>query len=77
MLVEQMMYGYHCWGMGFGWLIGLIIIILVVWLLIRSRYCYYYHGWGGNSAIDILKERYAKGEISKQEFEEKKRDLLK
>jgi len=65
------------WGMGFGWIIGLVILIILVWLIKKSVN-------SGNpsspqqhkSALEILNERYAKGEINKEEFEDKKRAIL-
>jgi len=74
------MMGWGWWGMGWIFMIifwGLIIvglIFLIRWLagLSRSRAPY---DKTHDSAIEILKQRYAKGEINKNEFEEKKRDL--
>jgi putative membrane protein len=75
------------WGM-MGWFGGIFMIIfwiliivglvfLIKWL-VQSTRGHSSPGWTGSSstALDILKERYARGEIDKQEFEEKKRDLL-
>ncbi len=78
-----MMMGDGWMGSGMGWMLfGLIlwifllagIVLFVVWLVQRVT--------GGaerraeESALEILKKRYAKGEISKAEYEEKKRDIL-
>ncbi len=69
-------FGGHGWGMGLAWLAGLILIVLIVWLIntIINRNKNHFENIG-TSAIEILKERYAKGEISKEEFEEKKREI--
>ncbi len=77
--------GMMGWEFGMGWfglimmgvfwiLIVVAIIFLIRWLVASSR--------AGNhvqnpeeTALEILKKRYARGEINKEEFEEKRRDL--
>jgi putative membrane protein len=71
------------WGGGMFGGIGMIffwgVVIVLVVLLVRG----FAGGWPsasqprqpGSTALDILKERYAKGEISKEEYEERKKTL--
>lgn len=69
--------GTHGWGMDFGWLFGTIILVIIIWLVIRIINQNSNSGPAHHiSALDILKERYARGEISKEEFEEKKQQIL-
>ncbi|MBI1424308.1 MAG: SHOCT domain-containing protein [Gammaproteobacteria bacterium] len=64
------------WGvMGAGMLVFWVLLGLGLALLVR-----YIMGCSGGrqekNALDILKERYARGEIGREEFEQKKRDLV-
>lgn len=61
--------------MGWGWLIGLAVLVAIILLIIRVANQPGNTGRPGKSALDILKERYARGEISKDEFEEKKKGI--
>lgn len=65
-------------GMGWFWILGLIIVAVVIWAIVRSARQSNNMNNPGNqkSALDILKERYAKGEIEKEEFEQRKKDLM-
>jgi putative membrane protein len=54
----------------------IFIILLVVRLIRGMRRGNWGHWMHDKSALDILKERYAKGEINKEEYEEKKKDLM-
>jgi putative membrane protein len=73
------------WGYGMGgfssiimiafWVAAIVgVIFLIRWLVVST-------GGSGRSgraedtALEILKRRYARGEINKEEFEEKKKDL--
>jgi putative membrane protein len=53
----------------------LFLIIGSVRMLARSGRVCYGHGQSSH-ALDILNERYAKGEIAKEEYESKKKDIL-
>lgn len=77
------------WGMGtggFGW-----ITMLLFWALLVLGIVYLWRTLSpgrtlhagssaseapGDRALEILRERYAKVEIGKEEFEERKRDLM-
>lgn len=66
----------HGWGMGFGWIIGLIILVAVILLVINAtRNSSGQRNSENKTPLDILKERYARGEINNEEFEERKRNL--
>jgi len=64
------------WGGGGLWMLiwwALIIVgivFLVRWIIQQSSRI-----GRDKSALDILKERYARGEISKEEFEQRKQDI--
>ncbi len=49
------------------------IILLLVWFI---KTVTFKHPDDSNKALEILKERYAKGEINKEDFESRKKDLL-
>ena len=68
-------YGWGWGGMGFGMLLFWGVLIAVVVLLVRNCSGTCSGRAREKTALDLLKERYARGEIEREEFEQKKRDL--
>lgn len=63
-------------GMGFTWILWAgLLVLAILWI---GSYLRKMKGRGdsGNSLLEILKQRYANGEIDREEYLEKKRDLV-
>ena len=76
------MYGFGGSLAGGGFLGGILTLILWVLIIIGLFYLIKFFAQGAwksgkkeVDAIEILKRRYAKGEIKKEEFEEKKKEI--
>lgn len=70
-------------GMGWGW-IGLgmvhmllfwVLVILGIAALVRSLSSGARAEGGRSDAVEVLKVRYAKGEITREQFEQMQRDI--
>jgi putative membrane protein len=80
------MFGAECFGFSLWWILP-VVMIIICFLMMRGRMgsmmCA--HGSQGtdnsqtsasDSVMEILDKRYAQGEIDRDEYEERKRNLL-
>lgn len=75
-------YGHHMFGFGGFWMI-LLWVVIIVGAIIIIKVLFDKNGRGsrqienrGDSPLDILKKRYAAGEIDHDEFERRKKDIM-
>jgi uncharacterized membrane protein len=64
--------GWHMWWMGAGWLIGLVLVGLFLWIVVRSTV-----QPPAESPESILKRRYAQGEVNTEEYNRRLTELRK
>ncbi len=74
--------GYGAWASPYLWIGPLVMVLfwiaVIVCIVFAIRY-FVRQGrrpGGEDTALEILKKRYARGEIGKEEYEERRRDLV-
>lgn len=76
--------GYGGYGFG-GMFMMFLFLVLVIWVVVslvrgKGHMCGHSHGSDKHgkvgSSLEILKERYVKGEINKEQFDSMKNDII-
>ncbi len=79
------MMGWGMWMIPWGWILIVILVVILIYALAGrggqrfpepSRGSHTGREQDVETPLDILKKRYAKGEISREDFEQMKKDLL-
>ena len=70
-------YGMMGFGMGFGFIFMLLFWGLIIWLIINLINASQSDKKESEDSLTILKKRYASGEITKKQYEEMRKELIK
>ena len=70
-------WNWENWNMPMMWFVWIPLVILIVWLIMRLSNRESYSQNREESPMEILKKRYARGEISEEEFQQQRKDLEK
>jgi len=65
----------HGFGGGWMWIFWILLAVVILWAVLIAPGSGTSSAGKQRSALDILKERYAKGEIEREEFEQRRKDL--
>jgi putative membrane protein len=69
------------WWFPFGWFFVIPVFFLIFfvcrWFLWGGRWWGRgaYYGWGQDGALEILRERFARGELTTEQYEQMRKDL--
>ena len=69
-------YGMMGFGMSFGFVFMLLFWGLIIWFIVALINASQSNK-NGSDSLTILKKRYASGEITKKQYEEMRKELLK
>jgi len=69
------MFEWHGYGGGMMWFFWILIIVALLWFVTFASRRVGLPPGNEKNALEIIRERYAKGEINREEFEQKKRGL--